>query len=211
MDTPEAESQEEMADAQMAQVKRDLRERLQEESETVSKVVSVPRNRGKESTEFIKPASVYENVQIAKLESKIQQKTLHEESGKGSACVHSKRANLRSGPGKKYQKLRQVKIYTPLERVRRDGPWVQVKDFKGEMFWVYETLITENYLCGMVIQDKADFYSRPDFNSLPFYGAPMETGFSVRILSTDFQNDWAKVADSAGNILWVQKSMLWIR
>jgi len=206
----------EMAKLQTAQVDKSPAERLQEEIEIVSKVISSSQKQEKENAEPIKPnpvkaTPVHENAQVAKLEPKMKQKTLHEELDEGNVCVHSKRANLRNGPGTKYKKLAQVKIYTPLERLKRAGQWVQVRDFQGETFWVYKTLITENYVCGTVVQDKTDFYSQPDFNSFPFYGAPMEPGFSVRILSLNFRNDWAKVVDSAGNILWVQKSMLWIR
>jgi SH3-like domain-containing protein len=193
-------------------------ETVEEEIDVVSQVAFSADNP--EDSEPINPVGKeepsHENMQVAKLEPTQRQETVDkemvdEETVDGYACVQSMRVNLRNGPGKNYQKLAQVKIYTPFERLKKTGAWVKIRTFKNETFWVYQTLITEKYTCGTVNQDNVDFYTQPDFNSFPFYGAPMNVGFSVRILSLDNENDWVKVLDSAKNISWVQKSMLWIR
>jgi SH3-like domain-containing protein len=185
--------------------------------ETLSTAKLLPASEGETREEqTFRPDKSTENMQVAKLEPPQRQETVDKEMVDdeivdGYACVQSMRINLRNGPGKNYQKLAQVKIYTPFERLKKTGAWVKIRDFKNETFWVYQTLITEKYTCGTVNQDNVDFYTQPDFNSFPFYGAPMNAGFSVRILSLDNENDWVKVLDSAKNISWVQKSMLWIR
>lgn len=201
----------EEAIAQAVPVEKTPAERLQEEIDLVAKVTSsgvkqeelahIKFDRKKEKSQ--------ENLQVAKLEP--VKKNTPEEPVEGYACVHAKKANLRKGPGTNYQKLAQVKIYTPVKRLKKTGKWVKIKNFQDEVFWIYQTLITEKYLCGTVAQDKVEFYTKPDFNSFPFYGAPMNAGFSVRILSLENENDWVKVVDSAKNISWVQKSMLRMR
>jgi SH3-like domain-containing protein len=192
-------------------------ERLQEEIDIVSRATASIDMQDKEELAHIKlipkkkASSVHENVQVAKLEPDAKKKPVREEPVEGYACVQAKKANLRKGPGTTYPKLAQVKLYTPFERLKISGKWIKIKNFQEETFWIYKTLVTEKYICGTVAQDNVDFYTKPDFNSFPFYGAPMSTGFSVRILSLDDDNDWVKVVDSAKNISWVQKSMLWIR
>jgi hypothetical protein len=196
---------------QAAPVEKTPAERLQEEIDLVAEVTSsgikheelahIKFDRKKEKSQ--------ESLQVAKLEP-VKKKT-PEETVEGYACVHAKIANLRKGPGTNYQKLAQMKIYTPVKRLKKTGKWVKIKNFQDEIFWIYQTLITEKYLCGTVAQDKVEFYTKPDFNSFPFYGAPMNAGFSVRILSLENENDWVKVVDSAKNISWVQRSMLRMR
>lgn len=211
---PEIETR---AVVQTPQAEKSPAERLQEKIAIVSQVTSSVDKQRKEGLANMKPvrkkgsSPTQENILVARVEPDTRKIPIHEEPVEGVTCVRSKKANLRNGPGKNYQKLAQVNIYTPFERLKKSGQWVKIKNFQDEIFWIYKTLLAEKYSCGTVAQDNVDFYIKPDFNSFPFYGAPMDTGFSVRILSLENENDWVKVMDSAENISWVQKSMLWIR
>jgi SH3-like domain-containing protein len=183
----------------------------QEESSVVSQAKMVVDKQGAEKLKYDRKkdaSSVPKNLQVARLEPDTNKTIVHEKLG--YACVISRRANLRSGPGKEYPKVAQVKTHTAFQRLNKTGEWIKVKNFLGEMFWIYKSLITKKHLCGTVAQDKVDFYTKPDFSSFPFYGAPVNAGFSVRILSMKNESGWVKVIDSAKNISWVQKSALWI-
>jgi SH3-like domain-containing protein len=214
---PDSDTAIDVKEEQVSKVEKSPADRLQEEIDIVSQAKSPGDSKINDKLAIIKPAKkkdpsiIHEGIQVAKLERETRKSPIQEEHVEGYACVHAKRANLRKGPGTNYQKLAQVKIYTPFERLQKSGKWIKIKDFQDETYWVYKTLITEKYKCGTVAQDNVDFYTKPDFSSFPFYGAPMKAGFSVRILSLDHPNDWVKVVDSANNISWVQKSMLWIR
>ncbi|MFP6637569.1 MAG: SH3 domain-containing protein, partial [Nitrospinaceae bacterium] len=200
---------------QTTQIEKPSAERLQDEIDIVSKITSSTDKQ--EDLSRMKPvrrkkfSDEPEEIQVAKRVPEHKKTPLLEEPVTGRVCVRSKKANLRKGPGKNHQKLAQVKMYTPFERLKESGKWIKIRNSQEETYWIYKALVTEKYLCGTVAQDGVDFYTQPDFNSFPFYGASLDTGFSVRILSLENENDWVKVMDSAKNISWVQKSMLWIR
>ena len=56
-------------------------------------------------------------------------------------AVKSSTANLRSGPGTKYEVLWQVEKFHPLLIIEKKGVWYKIKDFEGDMAWVHSSLL----------------------------------------------------------------------
>lgn len=52
-------------------------------------------------------------------------------------CVKVPEANLRSGPGTKYEKTWEVFKYIPFKTISKKGNWYKVADVDGDMHWIY--------------------------------------------------------------------------
>ena len=50
-------------------------------------------------------------------------------------------ANIRSGPGSKYDILWKVEKYYPILVIEKKGEWYHFKDFEDDKGWVYKKLV----------------------------------------------------------------------
>jgi uncharacterized protein YgiM (DUF1202 family) len=102
--------------------------------------------------------------------------------------VKAPEANLRSGPGTRYEKLWEVFQYMPLKRVGKKGSWYKVSDVDGDTYWVYAPLVTTKYQCAVVRKDKANVRSGPgtEYRQLPM--SPALKYYSFKVLKT--QGKW---------------------
>ena len=69
-------------------------------------------------------------------------------------CIKDKKANLRKGPGKHYEKVWTVFKYMPLKRLEKKGNWLRVQDLEGDKYWVYKNITTKKYMCAVIKNDK---------------------------------------------------------
>jgi SH3-like domain-containing protein len=124
-------------------------------------------------------------------------------------CVKAPEANLRSGPGTRYEKLWEVFQYMPLKRVGKKGSWYKVSDVDGDKYWVYAPLVTTKYKCAVVRKDKANVRSGPgtEYRQLPM--SPALKYYSFKVLKT--QGKWVKVVDEYGDEGWVYRPLVWIQ
>ena len=76
-------------------------------------------------------------------------------------CVKVAEANLRSGPGTKYEKTWEVFKYMPFKRLSTKGNWYKVQDVDGDKHWIYRKLIEEQFDCAVVKVDKANIRNGP--------------------------------------------------
>ena len=65
-------------------------------------------------------------------------------------CIKNEKANLRKGPGTKYEKLWQVFQYMPFKLLKTKGDWKLVEDLDGDTYWVYAPLTTQEYKCASI-------------------------------------------------------------
>ncbi|HDH53730.1 MAG TPA: hypothetical protein ENH24_04520 [Nitrospirae bacterium] len=124
-------------------------------------------------------------------------------------CVSVSEANLRSGPGTKYEKTWEVFKYMPLKKLSKKGNWYKVKDVDGDIHWVYRKLVTDKFRCAVVKVDKANVRSGPG------------TGYSKKALSPVLKYDsfkvikikpsWVKVIDEFDDTGWIFRKLLWIQ
>jgi len=126
-------------------------------------------------------------------------------------CVKVPVANLRSGPGTKFDRIWKAFKYTPLEKITRRGQWYKVKDVDGDIQWIHRKLVTDRYRCAMVKVDKANIRRGPGtrFKTKPSPLSPAMRYESFKVLKT--KGSWVEVIDEFGDIGWIHRKLLWIR
>ena len=62
------------------------------------------------------------------------------------ACLKTKKAALRKGPGKHFKKLWDITLFSPLKVKKQNDKWVQIEDSEGIIGWIQENELTHKYL-----------------------------------------------------------------
>ena len=126
-------------------------------------------------------------------------------------CVSVSKANLRSGPSTKYEKVWEVYKYMPFLKVgvSLSGDWYAVQDVDGDVSWIYKKLVTEKYQCAVVKSEEVNIRKGPGTNYEKVQAGPAKQYFSFRVLSK--QGKWVKVKDEWGATGWVHTDFLWIQ
>jgi SH3-like domain-containing protein len=124
-------------------------------------------------------------------------------------CIKDKKANLRQGPGKHYEKLWTVFKYMPFKRLKRKGDWLRVQDLDGDIYWVYRKLTAEKYMCAVIKNNKTNMRQGPGtkFPEVPW--SPIDKYFSMKVLK--IKNSWVHVEDSTGDKAWVYRPLVWVQ
>ncbi len=113
-------------------------------------------------------------------------------------------ANLRSGPGTKYEVLWQVEKYHPLLIVKKKGNWYNIKDFEGDMAWVHKSLLGN--ISGVItIKAKCNVRSQPDTKSKILF--TVERGVPFKVIKR--KDQWIKIEHADGEIGWIYKTLVW--
>lgn len=126
-----------------------------------------------------------------------------------SLCINVPEANLRGGPGTKYDKTWEVFKYMPFNKLSRKGDWYRVKDVDGDVHWIYRKLVTEKFNCAVVKVDKANVRSGPGTRYGKNALSPALKYDSFKVLKT--RSSWVKVSDEFGDSGWISKKLLWIQ
>jgi len=124
-------------------------------------------------------------------------------------CVNVSEANLRSGPGTKFEKTWEVFKYMPFNKISQKGGWYKVKDIDGDVHWVYTKLVTSKFKCAVVKVDKANVRSGPGEKYNKNSMSPALKYDSFKIIKT--QKPWVKVVDEFGDSGWIFRKLLWIQ
>jgi SH3-like domain-containing protein len=119
-------------------------------------------------------------------------------------AVAAATANVRSGPGTKYDQLWQVEKYYPVLVAEKKGGWCRIKDFEGDEGWIEGSLLDKTNTV-IVRVAKCNVRSGP--------GTEHETAFSVtkgipfKVLQTKGQ--WLQVEHADGDSGWLMKNLVW--
>jgi len=124
-------------------------------------------------------------------------------------CVNVPKANLRSGPGTRYERTWQVFKYMPFKRLARKGNWFKVIDVDGDIHWIYRKLVTDKFKCAVVKVDKANVRSGPGTNYEKNILSPAFKYYSFKVLK--IKGSWVKVEDEYGDTGWIFRRLLWIQ
>ena len=68
--------------------------------------------------------------------------------------------NVRSGPGLKYQVMFQAPMGYPVEIVKKQQDWVQVRDWEGHTGWVKNSMLS-NIRTTVVLPERANVRDNP--------------------------------------------------
>ncbi len=118
--------------------------------------------------------------------------------------VKVKTANVRSGPGKKFNKVGKVPENYPYQVISRKGRWLKVRDFEGFEDWIYGPL-TDKQPAAAVKVKTANVRQGPGRNHPVVLTA--DKGVAFRILAK--KGDWVKVQTDEGDKGWVYRNLLW--
>ena len=124
-------------------------------------------------------------------------------------CIKATEANLRSGPGTKYEKLWEVFQYMPFTKIEKRGDWYKVKDFTGDVYWVFGQLVTEGYKCAVVKGEKANIRVGAGTHFKKNDMSPALQYYSFKVL--EIKGEWVKVKDEYNDEGWIYKPLLWIQ
>jgi SH3-like domain-containing protein len=124
-------------------------------------------------------------------------------------CVKVETANLRSGPGTRYEKTWQVFKYMPLKKLKKKGKWYRVQDVDGDTHWIYAPLVANRYYCAVVKKDKVNVRTGPGTKYRKAHWNPAIKYDSFKVIR--FKGKWVKVLDEFGQTGWIYKKLLWIQ
>jgi len=123
-------------------------------------------------------------------------------------CVTVSEANLRSGPGTKYEKTWEVFKYMPFKKLSQKGNWYKVQDVDGDAHWIYRKLVSSKFECAVVKVDKANIRSGPGTQFDKKYFSPSLKYDSYKVLAR--KGEWVKVLDEFGETGWLFRKLVWI-
>ena len=124
-------------------------------------------------------------------------------------CIKDKKANLRQGPGKHYEKLWTVFKYMPLKQLGRKGNWLKVQDLEGDTYWVYKKITTKKYMCAVIKNNKTKLRQGPGTKFPEVEWSPIDKFFSIKVLK--IKNSWIHIEDSVGDRAWVYRPLVWVQ
>ena len=113
-------------------------------------------------------------------------------------------ANMRSGPGTKYDVLWQVEQYHPVIVVEKKGNWYKIKDFENDVAWLHESLLGK-IKSVITIKDKCNVRSKPDTKSTVLF--TVERGVPFKVLSK--KGNWINIEHADGDVGWIYKTLVW--
>ncbi len=130
-------------------------------------------------------------------------------SNSEALCIKEKRANLRKGPGLKYQKIWEVYKYMPFKQLAKKKNWLRIKDLDGDIYWVHQRLTTKKIKCAVIKQNKTNLRTGPGTKFPAVRWSPVDKYFSMKVLR--IKNNWVRVVDAVGDKAWVYRPLVWIR
>jgi SH3-like domain-containing protein len=118
--------------------------------------------------------------------------------------VKVKQANLRSGPGKQFEKMWNAPMNYPYQVTDRKGKWLKVQDFSGYEDWIYGPL-TDDKSAVVVKVKQANVRKGSSTNDEIVFTADMGVPFLV----LDKKGDWLKVRHEDGDEGWIYQTLVW--
>ncbi len=113
-------------------------------------------------------------------------------------------ANMRSGPGTKFDVLWQVEQYHPFTIIEKKGDWYKIKDFENDVAWLSKFLLGK--IEGVItIKNKCNIRSKPGTKSQVLF--TVEKGVPFKVLER--KENWIKIEHADGDVGWIYKTLVW--
>lgn len=130
--------------------------------------------------------------------------TLSSAMAQSMVSVKGNTLNMRSGPGTQHDVLWELKKGYPMEVVRRQGQWLQVKDFEGDSGWVARSL-TSRTPHHIVKRTTANVRSGPGTQ----YRIVGKASYGEVVRTQEKRGRWVKVERQGAPSGWISKGLLW--
>ena len=124
-------------------------------------------------------------------------------------CIKKEKANLRTGPGTKYEKLWKVFQYMPFKLLSTKGNWKQLQDLDGDNYWVHAPLTTQKYKCAVIKNNQTNLREGPGTQYPKVSWAPVDKYFSMKVLK--IADNWVHIEDASGDKAWIYRPLVWIQ
>ena len=113
-------------------------------------------------------------------------------------------ANIRSGPGLKYDILWKVRKYHPLLILEKSGKWFHFRDFEGDEGWIHRSLLSRIPTVITKIK-KCNIQEGPgtSFKILSTVGK----GIPFKIIK--HKGNWLNIQHADGDKGWIHRSLVW--
>ncbi len=118
--------------------------------------------------------------------------------------VTASKANIRSGPGTKYEWIWQVGKYYPLDVRKKKGNWYYFKDFEGDTGWIHNSLVG-NLPTVITDKDKCNVRKGPSIKTDIVFTVGL--GIPFRVIKK--KGNWIHVEHADGDTGWIHKSLVW--
>lgn len=113
-------------------------------------------------------------------------------------------ANIRSGPGEKYDILWKVERYYPIFILQKSGHWYFFKDFEGDKGWIHDSCIGK--ISSVIsLKDNCNVRSKPDVGAMILF--TVEKGIPFKIIER--KGEWIHIEHSDGDKGWIHQSLVW--
>ena len=119
-------------------------------------------------------------------------------------AITGKIANIRSGPGTRYEILIKAEKNYPLDFIKKSGNWYQVKDFEGDVGWVHKSLI-KKMSAVITIKSKCNVRAGPSTRERIVFIC--ERGVPFEVIKR--KGNWINVRHADGYEGWIHKSLVW--
>lgn len=113
-------------------------------------------------------------------------------------------ANVRALPNTRSDTLWQVEKYHPLLIIEKKGKWYRVKDFEGDVGWIFGALVDKTPT--VIVKVKlANVRTGPGTQHHLSFDAGKGTPFKV----LEKKKRWLRVQHADGDAGWIFKSLTW--
>jgi SH3-like domain-containing protein len=113
-------------------------------------------------------------------------------------------ANIRSGPGTKYDIIWKVNKYYPINVIKKVGSWYRFVDFEGDEGWIESSLVRK-IPAVITIKENCNIRSGPGTKYSVAFQA--EKGVAFKIIKR--KGSWIHVQHADGDKGWIYNALVW--
>jgi len=118
--------------------------------------------------------------------------------------VVSSVANIRSGPGEKYDILWKVEKYYPILVIEKKSSWYYFKDFEDDNGWVHQSLV-DQVDAVITNKDLCNIRSGPGTDNKILF--TVEKGIPFKVIKR--QDHWLQIEHADKDQGWIHDSLVW--
>ena len=112
--------------------------------------------------------------------------------------------NIRSGPNTNTEILWEVFKDFPLQVLKREGKWIQIRDFEGDKGWIYSQLTSKTKTVIVKVKT-ANMRVGPGKN----YEIMATVKYGVVFKPVDKDGNWVKLSHEDGTTGWMYNTLIW--
>lgn len=118
--------------------------------------------------------------------------------------VNVPKANIRSGPGTKFDLIWKVEQYHPIKVIKTQGDWLYFSDYEGDKGWIFKKLVKKLDTV-IIIKDRCNVRSGPGTKFKVAF--TVERGVPFKVIRR--KGDWLWVQHADGGKGWLHKMLIW--